>query len=628
MRKILLFLPALLIFLAGCFFFPYGGGGGGAVTGPQCNADTYSATVPLVKCSDAATEVLVCQHLCPLGGCDESNPGTYEWALQTDCSQTANPFCYEGSCVSCVPVCNYADACDEGPMPDSCGGFCTRNTDGAACSAMVGETGKLTGVNGNWQTVTLTNTYTNPVVIAKPASFNGGAPAHTRIRNVQPNSFDIRMEEWDYDDDAHGGETVSYFVMESGSYDLSGIKIEAGKKQNVNLAANTASTKATWHDVTFAQSFASPPAVFTQVQTYNDNEKLYDFTGTAIDTTKWTALPGVSGAVAQNNKVELDVTSPSPGTWRSADLHSKDKIILRGDFDIQADFSGWAHTGTNGDTQARFMVLTQADAFTTSRTGFFISVQSGTGTPALYRQEYINNGLWLVGQYVTADASDNSGKLRITRTGCNFRVFYWKNSQWNMLGANPVCQKPTNYPNGVTGDMFIVLESTTNAGTMSVDFDNVVIREDAVTTRVKDLTSSGFKVTLQEEESHHIDTTNIHLAEDVGYIALSTVTNPDSIIGKTSAIFNHNWVTLNFGQTLSKTPDIFIADMETSYGLDTANVRYQNLGASSVEIITQEEISYDSETDHANEALSYLIAENAGPIGTNACYGGSCSGSS
>lgn len=76
-----------------------------------------------------------------------------------------------------------------------------------------GESGKAT-VDHNWKTISLANRYTKPVVIF------GGVPsanlqaANVRVRNVTPNSFEVRVQEWDYLDGLHPDEELGYIVVE------------------------------------------------------------------------------------------------------------------------------------------------------------------------------------------------------------------------------------------------------------------------------------------------------------------------------------------------------------------------------------------------------------------------------
>ena len=59
----------------------------------------------------------------------------------------------------------------------------------------IGESGNLEAVGTHWQTVSLSQSYDNPIVVTGPISLNGGAPVTTRIRNVQSDSFEIRLRQ-------------------------------------------------------------------------------------------------------------------------------------------------------------------------------------------------------------------------------------------------------------------------------------------------------------------------------------------------------------------------------------------------------------------------------------------------
>jgi len=123
------------------------------------------------------------------------------------------------------------------------------------------EIGQTT-LNHNWKKISLSKNYLNPVVIAQPLSYNGSDPAHIRLRNVTTNSFEMKIEEWSYLDRIHTQETISYIVVDSGVYEINGLKIEAG----------TLITNDRWKNQIFRQNFSVKPILFTQSQTDNDSE--------------------------------------------------------------------------------------------------------------------------------------------------------------------------------------------------------------------------------------------------------------------------------------------------------------------------------------------------------------------
>ena len=133
----------------------------------------------------------------------------------------------------------------------------------AALSGTV-EIGEVS-VNHNWKWVKFNDTFIDPVVVAKPLSYNGGDPAVLRIRNVDSKGFDIRIQEWDYLDGTHTTENVSYIVMERGSYILEdGTKVEAGRFDT------DATGSFGWVD--FSQTFNQVPVVTSTVSSFNEED--------------------------------------------------------------------------------------------------------------------------------------------------------------------------------------------------------------------------------------------------------------------------------------------------------------------------------------------------------------------
>jgi hypothetical protein len=120
-------------------------------------------------------------------------------------------------------------------------------------------------VNHNWTRVNFSKPFVNPVVVAGPISVNGGAPAVVRIQHVDETGFEIRLQEWEYLDGTHAIETVSYLIMEQGSYILEdGTKIEAA---NIETGA-----AAIFQQVAFKENFNVAPVVMTTLASFNDSD--------------------------------------------------------------------------------------------------------------------------------------------------------------------------------------------------------------------------------------------------------------------------------------------------------------------------------------------------------------------
>ena len=136
----------------------------------------------------------------------------------------------------------------------------------------LGEADTIT-LDHNLQTITLDRTYKDPVIFAPSVSFNGSQPASPRITNVTSNSFDIYMQEPSNMDGFHIPETLSYLVMEKGTYQLSdGTLLEVGSL-DTDATTNSSDRNLTpWQTIEFDIDFGDTPVIFSQVQTYNESD--------------------------------------------------------------------------------------------------------------------------------------------------------------------------------------------------------------------------------------------------------------------------------------------------------------------------------------------------------------------
>ena len=123
-------------------------------------------------------------------------------------------------------------------------------------------------VDHQWQSVPLVKAFTNPIVVAKPASQIGADPGVIRLRNVTSQGFDIRFQEWDYLNRIHATETVSYLATERGHFLVDGGAIEAGIVQFDNSRPGRAS----FIPVNFDIPFSTTPVVLTVVGSSNGKD--------------------------------------------------------------------------------------------------------------------------------------------------------------------------------------------------------------------------------------------------------------------------------------------------------------------------------------------------------------------
>ena len=130
--------------------------------------------------------------------------------------------------------------------------------------------------------------------------------------------------------------------------------------------------------------------------------------------------------------------------------------------------------------------------------------------------------------------------------------------------------------------------------------------EDTVCSRLKNIDTTGFDFCMQEQELN----SQIHTTETISYIAWEpssgTVGNLTFEVDKTDDVITHNWQTIVYNETFMATP-VFLADMQTTDGKDTANLGWQNKDFYGIDIKITEEQSRDSEINHTTEVVGYMM---------------------
>ncbi|WP_227379056.1 hypothetical protein [Haladaptatus halobius] len=133
---------------------------------------------------------------------------------------------------------------------------------------------------------------------------------------------------------------------------------------------------------------------------------------------------------------------------------------------------------------------------------------------------------------------------------------------------------------------------------------------DPIVTRLTDVSSSSFRVRVQEEEQN---ATTSHTSETVGYIALQQGTGQLNgrpfEVARTGTTVTDQWSRISFQQQYDAPQ--FIANLQTFIGPDTANLRYRNLTGTGVEVKVEEEQSADTETAHAAESIGYVVFDGS-----------------
>lgn len=120
-------------------------------------------------------------------------------------------------------------------------------------------------VTSSWVRVPISGSFVNPVVIAGPPGVNNADPCVVRLRNVNKTGFDIRLNEWNYQDGTHPAENITYLVMEKGRITLpDGSMVEAG----------TFTGTTSFKTVPYSAAFPKIPVILTTIASANEADTI------------------------------------------------------------------------------------------------------------------------------------------------------------------------------------------------------------------------------------------------------------------------------------------------------------------------------------------------------------------
>ena len=131
----------------------------------------------------------------------------------------------------------------------------------------------------------------------------------------------------------------------------------------------------------------------------------------------------------------------------------------------------------------------------------------------------------------------------------------------------------------------------------------------AITERIRNITSSGLQIQLNEEEVAD----GAHSSETVGLVAIDRGTaSADEI--SLNAVVTGNSVThrntkVNFGSIGGAVNPVILSDMQTRDGGDAATIRHRSVSSTSVTLFVEEEASRDTELNHTTEVVGVLALE-------------------
>jgi len=536
--------------------------------------------------------------------------------------------------------------------------------------SVVGECGSVTvnqSDSNQWHTVILNNTYTNPVVVMGPLSFNGADPSTVRVKDVTPNSFAWQIDEYDYKDGAHTTETVGYLVVEAGVHTL---------EDGTVLQAGTQSVGDTATPLAFPQAFAAAPVVVSQAVTVND--------GRAVVTRQQSLTAGGLEIFLQSQEASGKAHGAETVAWIAMDkgtgmLAGLPFEVLATNDSVKENWFGIGFTQPFAVPPVVVAAMQTCDGGDTAGLRYQNLTVSGVDVKVEEEQSQdseVTHTTEIVGAIclpagdivVPSSVIGEAGSVTIDQSDSN----QWHTVTLENTYTNPVVvigppsfnggQPTTVRVRNVTANSFewqmdeyeyldgyhttetvgyLVVEAGVHtleggivlqAGTQSVGdtatpltfpqafaaapvvVSQAVTVNDAraVVTRQRSLTAGGLEIFLQSQEASG----KAHGAETVAWIAVDKGSGtlaglPFEALATNDSV-KESWFGIGFSQPFAA-PPVVVGAMQTCDGGDTAGLRHQNLTASGVDVKVEEETSKDSEVAHTTEVVG-LICLGAGNL--------------
>lgn len=121
------------------------------------------------------------------------------------------------------------------------------------------------GVGDTASTIVLDNRLHSPVVILGPPGYRGHQPTVASILNITDDQFEFKAQEWNYLDQHHLKEKISYLVLNSGQNRMPDGSIW-------ELGTFPVQGTAQWHPVNFMTQSNQQPYLFLTLQTHRDGQ--------------------------------------------------------------------------------------------------------------------------------------------------------------------------------------------------------------------------------------------------------------------------------------------------------------------------------------------------------------------
>ncbi|MCX8050133.1 MAG: S8 family serine peptidase [Methylohalobius sp.] len=522
--------------------------------------------------------------------------------------------------------------------------------DSMTCPPIQGE---IT-VNHIFKTILFAASCENPVVIVGPPTYHDTQPGVIRLHNVNQNGFDIRFQEWNYLDGKHASEYVPYLVLRQGRHTMSD-----GSVWEVGTFALDGT--GTWIAKNFTAPFAGAPVLFLTVQTANDAQPVM-VRARNVTPIGFEAALFEEEALMNGHSTETIgyLAIYNPKGWGSIDFRGTQVPYLIQRLGVNHLFAPVLSSNLKLEEEQskdletnhvveRVWALALGDKLFAQVVSF-----NGPDTIALRRiaPKYERSIEWGIVHGVNHDwvqvplaktyanpvvvakpassVGPDPGVVRLKEvTTRSFQVRYqeWDyldgrhlpekifylvadSGAYNVGGLTVNAGKTNSSALSRLGQWKTISFSTTfTSSPVVLSAVQTVNDSDAVTTRLRNISSTGMQIAMDEQEGKN----DGHTSETLGWIAIAqgggATSDGRRLMASLLDGVTHVPSFMSFFTSLTRIYPIVVSDLATVRESDPVFLRYQNPTSSSIELYLQEEQSADIEISHVAEKVGVFIAE-------------------
>ncbi|WP_292486625.1 PKD domain-containing protein, partial [Methanohalobium sp.] len=514
-----------------------------------------------------------------------------------------------------------------------------------------GEVGKVE-VTDYWQNIYFSKDFDDPIVIAKPLTYNGGDPAVVRIKDIGRNKFRAKIQEWDKEE-GHTTETLSYLAVEKGHQVFKdGSEVEAGIIEDKNLRPGE------WHSVQFDKPLSSGEdevIVFSSVTTFEGGQTVCTRNKDVSDAgfevkmqekeanAQWHTEEDISYIAFHIDNAHQPYNQ-NPGTnllyddTINGDDDNKGLPGNRGIYflaDMQTTNGGNTanlryHYTTNeihvdeetsDDNEVKH--VSETIGFIVFEQPNFDNIDRGT-TSVDENWRYIDFGKkYMKPRVVAKPSTEHGGQPATVRIkDVTSEGFHVQIDEWDYLNG-PHKSEKLSWMVVESGHHYLKNGGEIEAGmikhhcswkdvTFNKSFPNKPILfssvttkkgRDAVCTRVSVENHNEFSIRMKEQEANN----QRHAIEALTYISIVSGSNNKFKTGVKSDV-DHDYSKISFSSLSEEA--VIIADMQTTNGGNPCTLKVKNINDDSFKVRVQEESSEDGETSHYGEDVGYLVMKD------------------